>query len=190
MQKAHIALTVAAVLLGVARPASAQWKPEGGVLIRGTIVTMDDQETVTEGALLVKNGTIATILPKGATLPAGVIEIDTKGGFIFPGMMNLHDHIAYNFLPLYPVPKKFGNRDQWPSGPLYEQLVNNPKNLLTMPDHWNVQTEVLKYAEIKALMGGETTIQGSPSDAGSSTILVRNIESKNFAGKKTAEDVL
>jgi len=185
-----VAFLAAALSLLVSRPASAQWKADGGVLIRGTIVTMDESQTVTEGCLFVKNGTVADILPVGAPVPAGAIEIDTEGGFIFPGMMNLHNHIAYNFLPLYPVPKAYTNRDQWPAGRLYEQLVNNPKNLITMSNHYNLLTEVLKYAEIKALVGGETTIQGSPLDAGSSTILVRNIEAKNFAGRKTAENVL
>lgn len=170
--------------------AHAQWKAENGVLIRGTIVTMDDTKTVVEGALYVKDGVVADILPANARCPDGAIEIDTHGGFVFPGLMNLHNHVAYNFLPLYPSPAKYTNRDQWPKGKSYEALVNNPKNLLTMPGHWDLQTEVLKYAEIKALMGGETTIQGSPTDSGSSTILVRNTESKNFTGHKTGEDVL
>jgi len=184
------ASAAAFLIIALAGTANAQWTEAGGVLIRGTIVTMDDAGTVTQGSILVKNGKIAQILPANAPVPAGAIEIDTKGAAIFPGLINLHNHIAYNFLPLYPVPKAYGNRDQWPKGAAYETLVNNPKNLLTQPGHYNVQTEVLKYAEIKALMGGETTIQGSPSDGGSGTILVRNIETKNFPGHKSSEDVL
>ena len=36
---------VTAALLALATPAHAQWTPEGGILIRGTIVTMDDRTT-------------------------------------------------------------------------------------------------------------------------------------------------
>lgn len=175
--------------LWLAAPASAQWTADKGVLLRGTIVTMDDQGTVKKGALFIRNGKIESILPEGAAPPAGAIVVDTKG-YIFPGMINLHNHIAYNFLPLYPVPKKFTNRDQWPSGKEYEALVNNPKNLITDGSYYDLQTEALKYAEIKALVGGETTIQGSPTDAGTSTILVRNVEMKNFGEDHIGQSVL
>jgi hypothetical protein len=175
-----------ASVLSTTSPAEAQWTASGGVLLKGTIVTMDDAGTVKKGSLLIKNGKIEAILAASAKAPAGCIEIDTKG-FIYPGLMNLHDHIAYNFLPLYPVPKHYENRDQWPSGRLYEELVNNPKNLVTGPNFYDRQAEVLKYAEIKALVGGMTTTQGSPQDAATATTLVRNVELKNFGMDKVGQ---
>ncbi len=177
-------------LLAVATPAHAQWKAEGGVLIRGKIVTMDDQGTVKNGSLYIKDGVVKQILPANAPVPAGAIEVDTKGGLIFPGLMNLHNHIAYNFEELYNLPKKYTNRHQWPGAREYGPAVNNPKNLVSKGEYYDVGTESLKYAEVKCLAGGETTVQGTDADGGASTILVRNVELANFGQDKISQSVL
>ena len=40
--------------------------------------------------------------------------VDT-GGTLFPGLIELHNHLGYNALPLWwPVPKRFEHRGQWP----------------------------------------------------------------------------
>src|SRR5688572_28211074 len=143
------ALLSMVALLAFAAPAQAQWKAEGGVLIRGKIVTMDDQGTVKNGSLHVKGGKIVAILPANAPVPEGAIEVDTKGGLIFPGLMNLHNHIAYNFEELYNLPKKYTNRHQWPGAREYGPAVNNPKALVSKGELYDVGTEALKYAEVK-----------------------------------------
>jgi len=151
------------------------------LVLKGTVVTMDDQGTVLQSSgVVIKNGLVDSVLASGQSPPAGATVIDTKGR-IYPGLINLHNHIAYNFLPLYPVPKHYDNRDEWPGGALYEKLVNNPKTIVTDPGLFDRQAEALKYAEIKAIVGGETTVQGSPQDAATSTSLVRNVELPNFA---------
>lgn len=190
MRATRLSLTIVALFVGVlgyVKPAHAQWTADKGVFLKGTIVTMDEQGTVKKnGAVLIRGGKVEAILSGTAKPPEGAIVIDTKG-YIFPGMLNLHNHIAYNFLPLYSVPKHYDNRDQWPTGASYEEKVNNPKNLVTSPSYYDRQTEALKYAEIKALVGGETAIQGSPQDAGTSTTLVRNVELPNFGLDKVGQ---
>jgi hypothetical protein len=190
MRATRLSLGIVALLLGLVgyvKPAHAQWTAEKGVFLKGTVVTMDDKGTVKKnGAVLIRGGKVEAILDGTAKPPEGAIVIDTKG-YIFPGMLNLHNHIAYNFLPLYAVPKHYDNRDQWPTGASYETWVNNPKNLVTGPSAYDRQTEALKYAEVKALVGGETAIQGSPQDAGTSTTLVRNVELPNFGMDKIGQ---
>src|SRR5690348_2069644 len=115
---AALALVTAAIAILLPRRAGATGTT-GGVLLRGTIVTMDDSSTVIKGALLIQNGKVQQVFGPNETLPSGPTLVDTKG-FIYPGLMSLHDHTAYNFLPLYPVPQNYTNRDQWPSGKLYE----------------------------------------------------------------------
>ena len=180
----HPSAPLVAALLCLAVPAVAQQTP---IVLKGTVVTMDDAFTVVkDGGVVVQGGKIVSILKAGEAGPSGAVVINSKGK-IFPGMINLHDHIAYNFLPLYPVPKHYDNRDQWPGGKLYEALVNNPKTLVTDPGYYDKQTEALKYAEIKALAGGVTTTQGSPTDAGTSGILVRNVELPNWGRDKVGQ---
>jgi 5-methylthioadenosine/S-adenosylhomocysteine deaminase len=175
----RIAIAIAAAMVGVLCSHAVHADSAGGILLRGKVVTMNANRTVTTGAVHVKDGKVVAILSASAATPTGATVIDTKG-YIYPGLLNLHNHVAYNFLPLYPVPKHYTNRDQWPSGKLYEQLVNNPKNLVTDSAYFDLQTEALKYAEVKAIAGGETAIQGTPSDSGVTSILVRNVEAKNF----------
>jgi hypothetical protein len=58
-------------------------------------------------------------------------------------------------------------------------VVNEPKTILTEPKYYNIEAEVVKYAEVKAITGGVTSIQGSP-DLAATRLLVRNIEHANF----------
>src|SRR5262249_9254395 len=111
-------------------PSKASTEPEpGDIVLRGKIVTMDDKHTGKMGCVLVSKGIIKAILPEDFKAPDFCKSVDTKG-VIYPGLMNLHNHTAYNFLPLYDTKgKDWGNRDQWPSGKDYEEFVNNPKNL-------------------------------------------------------------
>jgi hypothetical protein len=37
------------------------------------------------------------------------------GGSIYPGLIELHNHLAYDALPLWQVPERYDNRDDWGS---------------------------------------------------------------------------
>ena len=178
------ALACAALLLSAA-DAAAEWTPSAGVVLRGTIVTMTGEDAVIpDGRILVRDGLVLAVLGPGDPWPEGVDpgaapEIET-GGYIFPGLMNLHNHTAYNVLPLWEAPKLYSNRYQWTGPKEYSQLVNYPKKLLTDSNYFNMVVEVAKYAEVKGLVGGETAIQGTPSQNGIMNMLIRNVEATNF----------
>ena len=104
--------------------------------------------------------------------------LDTNG-WIFPGLIDAHNHTSYNVLPIYEVPNKYNNRYQWTKPAPYRRHVNTPKKLLTTKSYYDLHSEVIKYAEIKAIVGGVTSIQGSP-DLRATGGLVRNIEHQNF----------
>src|SRR5436190_11817486 len=89
----RIALALALFVLSLAGPSRADWKRDALLMIKGTVVTMDDDHKVIPGSVLIRNGKVEAILPAIAPAPPGALVIDTKGGFIFPGLMNLHNHI-------------------------------------------------------------------------------------------------
>ncbi len=61
---------------------------------------------------------------------AGVTIVES-GGTIFPGLIELHNHLSYNALPLWsPVPKRFENRGQWPNHKDYRPLVSGPMTVI------------------------------------------------------------
>lgn len=175
-------LTCAAVgllLLAWGSPAQAQWTPDTTVVLRGKIVTMTGS-AIRQGQVVVRNGVIEALRPLSAPTPPGAIVIDTKG-FIYPGLMNLHNHLEYNILPLYPLPRHYENNTQWGSGKAYETHVNNPWKVVVDRNIYGLSDEALKLAEVRAIIGGETTTQGAPTNNPAiSKTLARNVEMENF----------
>src|SRR5215204_6688621 len=157
---------------------------EPGLLLRGTVVTMDDAHTVIpEGRVLVRAGLIVAVW-SGPDPPVGIDLAGVKTvaagarGLIFPGLINLHDHPAYNVVPLWPPPSShrqpdqgrptgrepYDNRYQWSSTPrpppAFTRLVQSPRTALEDPAALGLQSEALVYAEARAALGGETALQG------------------------------
>ena len=84
--------------------------PARGLVLRGTIVTMDDLHTVIEdGSVLVRNDRIVDLW-RGPNPPFGTLVGDADivdfgpTALIFPGMINLHDHPTFDMLRLWPAP--------------------------------------------------------------------------------------
>ena len=88
--------------------------------LAGRVVTMDDAFTVrADGIVYIEQGRIVAVQERAQPAPAGFdgVQVVETGGTIFPGLIELHNHLSYNALPLWaPVPKRFEHRDQW-SGP-------------------------------------------------------------------------
>ncbi|HKB98971.1 MAG TPA: hypothetical protein VKD23_09315 [Terriglobales bacterium] len=175
-----------AISTGVPRPVSALAQPEAStpldfdpeahtfavstpidpnptekIAFKGRVVTMDGNFTLlASGAVYVDNGRIIAVQDAAAPMPAGFSAsdvIDTKGT-IYPGLIELHNHLAYNALRLWKVPKLYANRGQWTNHPEYKQLVLDPmKEIKRRPQ---LLPAIARYAECKCLLGGVTTSQG------------------------------
>lgn len=156
------------------------WNPENGLILRGTIITQDARHTVIEnGSVCIMDERIEAVLRAGERPPAGFENaqvIDTQG-VILPGLINAHNHIAYNYLQLWPAPRQYGNRYEWTSPRSYREEINYPKKIVTEPAFYDMRIEGVKYAEIRELVGGTTSVQGAPPAAsGFDEMLVRNID--------------
>ena len=58
------------------------------------------------------------------------------GGTVYPGLIELHNHLSYNCLQLWQVPSPFGNRGQWSSQPDYRRLISGPMQVIgKTPDY-------------------------------------------------------
>jgi len=160
------------------------WTSEGGLILRGDIVTMDENlRVIPNGRLVVRGDRIVAVLEANQPLPdsaslAGALILETDG-WVFPGLIDAHNHVAYDFLPLYSVPKKYDNRYQWTGPKSYRQYVKQPYDLIQSSKNYDLLVEGVKYAEVKALTGGVTSIQGTP-DRKATRYLVRNVENGPF----------
>jgi hypothetical protein len=153
--------------------------------LAGQIVTMDAARTVLKtGVVYLDKGAIIAVQDKAAPPPAdfaGVPVVET-GGTMYPGLIDLHNHLSYNILQLWDVPKQFGNRGQWAGIPEYRNNISGPMQVIGQtPD---LLASVVRYVEVKCLIGGVTTSQGIElfSNHGMRRFyrgLVRNVEQTN-----------
>jgi imidazolonepropionase-like amidohydrolase len=158
--------------------------PSQKLVLHGRVVTMNDAFTVVDqGAVYVDGHAVAAVQAASAPAPAGfetAKAVDTKGT-IYPGLVELHNHLSYNALELWSVPKKYTNRDEWPKEPQYHQLVTGPMGVLGKSKDQTLLASLVRYVESKCLFGGVTTSQGIAlsSDAGIETFykgVMRNVE--------------
>jgi 5-methylthioadenosine/S-adenosylhomocysteine deaminase len=113
--------------------------------------------------------------------PEGVAVHDVGDAVIAPGLIDLHGHPEFNVFAAWEPPRQFPNRYSWRGSDLYHELVRDPQDriLKAMP----ARTE-LRYAEIRALVGGVTAIQGTGGKATDyqDEALVRNVDKWIFGG--------
>jgi 5-methylthioadenosine/S-adenosylhomocysteine deaminase len=129
--------------------------------LRGRIVQMDAAFTVIpDGVVWIDGDKIIAVTPAGQPAPAGseTTAVETTGGTLYPGMIELHNHLSYNALRLWKVPKKYTNRDQWGSHPDYRKLISGPMRVLGSTKSF--PEAVTRFVEAKCLLAGVTTSQG------------------------------
>jgi hypothetical protein len=158
------------------------------LVLEGEIATMDPgRPVVPSGRVYVDDqGRIEAVQGPGEPAPGGFDAAPRvrTGGVVYPGLIDLHNHLAYNCLPLWAPPGRqepFTSREQWPRLPAYTTDVRLPTLALTQV----ASKAVLKYVETKAVVGGVTAIQGSarmsrPYEGW----LVRNVEYETFGTAK------
>ncbi|GGX95447.1 amidohydrolase family protein [Massilia dura] len=164
-------------------------------ILAGDVVTMDGARTIVrQGRICIDGAAIVAVLKPADPLPAGfgnVEAIDTKGT-IFPGLIDLHNHLTYNMLPLWNVPKKYTNRNQWRTEETsYQSDIARPASLLARHADADYTRAIIRYAECRSLFGGVTTAQGMSLSSSNGTRklfegLVRNVEQPLEQGWPTA----
>jgi 5-methylthioadenosine/S-adenosylhomocysteine deaminase len=151
--------------------------PTEAVALRGYVLT--PTQAIENGHVVVGPG--KEIKAVQAAKPQGVRVHDT-GGVILPGLIDLHGHPEFNVFAAWEPPRRFPNRYSWRASELYKQLVRRPQDRLL--EKLPAKTQ-LRYAEVRALVGGVTAIQGTGGQATSyqDEALVRNVDKWIFGGQ-------
>jgi 5-methylthioadenosine/S-adenosylhomocysteine deaminase len=152
--------------------------------LKGRIVTMSTGATppvLDSGIVYVIGNRLEQVAPAAAPAPATFesVPVVETGGTIYPGLIELHNHLSYDALRMWRVPQQYTNRDDWPRHPDYRRLISGPMTVLGRTAGF--PEAVVRYVEAKCLLGGVTTSQGIAlfSDAGIMRFyrgLVRNVE--------------
>src|SRR5689334_22973553 len=133
------------------------------LVIAGRVVPMDaaDPSAVFAGRVyLGDDGFIDAVTDGNASPPSGFANapvVDAGDGLIIPGLIDLHNHLAYNALPLWAEPsqkKPFLHHNDWTDAPTYKQKISWPAWVLAQAE----PEAMLAYAQTRALVGGTTAM--------------------------------
>lgn len=131
------------------------------------------------GGVYVEGGRILDLW-NGTQVPAEYTSstiIQTQG-VILPGLIDLGNHVAYNFLPAWKPGKIFRSRYEWQKHTSYRRNVSGPylaaRNLKLLD-------ELVKFGEVRSLAGGVSSIVGCPPTPGAG-MLVRNLDHATLGG--------
>ncbi len=161
--------------------------------LKGKIVTMNSAFQVLErGVVYIDAGQITAVLPAKAAPPPGfeAVPLINTRGTLYPGLIELHNHLSYNILPLWQVPKRFTNRAQWGIVPAYRKLISGPMQVLGKTAGY--VEAIVRYVECKCLLAGVTTSQGIALYSNNSIQkfyrgLIRNVEETGEAALPDAD---
>ena len=164
-----LALAFFAVASGAAEPGPNRY------LIRGDVVT---PRGILPGAWIeIRSGRIVAIQRERPDVN-GVPALETND-IVLPGFIDLHNHPAYNVFPRWTPPHKFANRYEWRASDAYRTALEIPA--LKLSDDPTTFCDIDEYVEVKALIGGTTSMIGQSAPHSAKGIpecvkgLVRNL---------------
>ena len=150
--------------------------------VEGRVVTMNANfDVLDHGAIYIEGDTITDVRDAGAPPPEGFADapVIRTGDTLYPGLIELHNHLSYNILPLWAVPDRFEHHSQWKRHPEYKSIVS--ANMAVLGRTPGIVEAIVRYVECKCLLGGVTTSQGVTLNSNSGIKryyrgLVRNVE--------------
>lgn len=89
-----------------ARPTPTPARATRPIAIRHATILTADGGRIEDGGLVMENGRIAAIGAADIAAPAGALEIDGRGRFVTPGIIDTHSHIG-----VYPAPEIAAHED-------------------------------------------------------------------------------
>jgi cytosine/adenosine deaminase-related metal-dependent hydrolase len=147
--------------------------------LQGRIVALatSDPERHFVGRVRFADQVVDMVLQGRHPAPAGGVQVDVGDAYIYPGLTDLHSHLGFATLPLWHEPTRtvgpWMHRDLWPGAVSYKPAVSWPAYAYMK----GAPEALLVYAQVRALAGGTTTIQGWPNaNVAAANQLVRSVD--------------
>lgn len=149
------------------------------LVIAGQVATMvgDDPEPPRRGRVWIRDDAVVDVT-SGDRVVAGFDDaprVDVGDAFVLPGFIDLHNHLAYDVLPLWAEPGRtvaWAHNKSWPLADTYTESVTEPA--------WTYAKAcpeaVLGYVQVRELAGGATSAQGWPASNRGYRIVMRNVD--------------
>lgn len=152
------------------------------LVIAGRIASMAGgaTEEPVPGRVWIRNDEIVDVTT-GARRVAGfgsAPEVDVADAFVLPGFIDMHNHLAYNALPLWAEPgrtKPWLHNKHWPDADTYTESITEPAWVYAKA----CPEALLGYVQVRAMAGGATGVQGWPTANRGYRTVVRNVDAED-----------
>jgi 5-methylthioadenosine/S-adenosylhomocysteine deaminase len=155
------------------------------LVIRGRILPMskaDPSALFTGNVYLGDDGVVEAVIAGNGSPPAGFTNaplVDVGKALVIPGIIDLHNHLGYNALPLWSEPdqtKPFLHHNDWTDASTYKAKISWPAWVVAKAE----PEALLAYIQTRALVGGTTAIQGWPAFNRPPEMVLRNIDDEKI----------
>lgn len=104
-------------------------------------------------------------------------RIDVGDAFVLPGFIDMHNHLAYNVLPLWAEPgrsRPWLHNKNWPDADSYTASITEPAWTYAKAS----PEALLGYVQVREMAGGATSAQGWPSANRGYRTVMRNVDAE------------
>jgi imidazolonepropionase-like amidohydrolase len=168
MRATSLILAVLAAQASFAAQITPATQPGAYVFI-GTFITPDQ---TLRGKMVVRGDTIECI-GRSCAAPPGATTITVSDAYVFPGFIDAHQHMTSNIMPVWKNTKTYPQRYEWQRDPDHLAFMAPQGKIVASEEG---ACDALRYAEVRALISGVTTVQGTGRDRPCAHGLVRNAD--------------
>ncbi len=164
------------------------------LVISGLVARMIDGDTSepTPGRVWIRDGVIERVTSPGTKVAgfASAPVVDVGSAYVLPGFIDMHNHLAYNALPLWAEPGRtdpWWHNKHWTNADTYTESVTEPAWVYAKA----CPEALLAYVQLRAMAGGATAVQGWPSANHGYRTVLRNVDDEK-AGQagQVGEDLI
>ena len=155
-----------------APPSTVERMGTSGLLLRGTVLAPSGP--ITPGEVLIVGNTIQCVAASCASHPmAADATVIATNATISPGLIDGHNHATYDFLPPWVSGELFDSRYDWRSDASYSDHIAPESDGGTRGE---MVCPATKWAELRSIVHGTTTIQGQSPRQSCVDRLARNAD--------------
>jgi cytosine/adenosine deaminase-related metal-dependent hydrolase len=136
------------------------------LVLHGRVATMarGADRLPTRGRVWIEDGRVVAVTHGRAGTPGftGAPVLDVGDDLVLPGLIDMHNHLAYNALPLWTEPGRTDpwlHNKHWPDADTYTESITEPAWVYAKAS----PEALLAYVQVRAMAGGATAAQGWPT---------------------------
>lgn len=151
------------------------------LVIRGLVAPMKDGDmrAPAPGRVWIRDDRVVAVTGPSATVPgfSQAPMLDVGSRFVLPGFIDMHNHLAYNALPLWSEPGRtepWLHNKHWPDATTYTESITEPAWVYAKA----CPEALLAYVQLRAMAGGATAVQGWPTSNRGYRTVMRNVDAE------------